>query len=873
MIRDHKIVKMHRRNRSDTSLLQKPLVSDKQVDSLLLPDPLTNYNLEVDNKNVALTGSSSQHLDLSTDEMSQKVSEKSQDEETTADRKVLKRNQRINYEEKKKQANIEVRQIFLNQDTTISSGWLRLRNTIKNWVKLYCVAKPGLLILFKSSRITKPHNWAGTVMLNSCQILERPSKKDGFCFKLFHPLGINFWAKKGPRGQNVQNFKSVALPLSYLIIRAEDQHNGKQWIDALNCAKFTENFTWNRSESVEADPSLATLSPIIIPRKFSSPLIFGHVEGNESGGKSDSTCGNRSGFSFEPKSTLKQVNEDSSASSSSEIESNGSSSNAAEAKGTHAGFGQARDQKLEDQNENNHEDEIDETSLSDNISDESEKDIDCTDTIVKKTEAEHITNYVKQSNTRKSLGKILDAEKILNRVLESGKLVFPIECYSSSTFMDTLASCFDYFHLIMGAINSKDPCSRLLKVLEYNLTLVKEILNVRQLSFRPILGEIFRCAWQQETSKIFLIAECVSINPLIVCLHISNRKQGFILSATISISAKIFEQAISIVPCGQITLNLLERSETYQITLPYFVAQNSSKFFLETRGKSRIHCDRTNYTSDIVFSENLQVKGKLKLGSNTIGVINGNLNDSVSVVQNKSTLRVLWKSQDQLSNFREKVLIPEEPFLTDLDSHNIWKSVIGFIGNAEFKEAVDARMSLEEKYCVKSSHKPKLFSKRISNNSRFNYEYLYTKDIPWDPNNDIEETEMNFGEISTVTKFTQDSFSNNPDKGRIMRHGIVEVDSNSSTSSINSDQQGKFPIQSKTNEHAKIFETSEAAQALEAQLCSLKDEIKLFHDAVAKQREAENYFSFQFFLFVSLIAMLVSVFVGLFLIKISSHQN
>ena len=36
----------------------------------------------------------------------------------------------------------------------------------------------------------------GTVLLNTCRLIERPSKKDGFCFKLFHPLDQSIWGTK-----------------------------------------------------------------------------------------------------------------------------------------------------------------------------------------------------------------------------------------------------------------------------------------------------------------------------------------------------------------------------------------------------------------------------------------------------------------------------------------------------------------------------------------------------------------------------------------------------------------------------------------------------------------------------------------------------
>uniref|UniRef100_A0A915IBS8 Uncharacterized protein n=1 Tax=Romanomermis culicivorax TaxID=13658 RepID=A0A915IBS8_ROMCU len=61
--------------------------------------------------------------------------------------------------------------------------------------------------------------WIGTVLLSTCELIERPSKRDGFCFKLFHPLDQSIWATRGPQGEN---FGAVTQPLpgSYLICRA-----------------------------------------------------------------------------------------------------------------------------------------------------------------------------------------------------------------------------------------------------------------------------------------------------------------------------------------------------------------------------------------------------------------------------------------------------------------------------------------------------------------------------------------------------------------------------------------------------------------------------------------------------------------------------
>lgn len=72
----------------------------------------------------------------------------------------------------------------------------QIRGTLKSWTKLWCVLKPGVLLIYKTPKVGQ---WVGTVLLHCCELIERPSKKDGFCFKLFHPLDQSVWAVKVPR--------------------------------------------------------------------------------------------------------------------------------------------------------------------------------------------------------------------------------------------------------------------------------------------------------------------------------------------------------------------------------------------------------------------------------------------------------------------------------------------------------------------------------------------------------------------------------------------------------------------------------------------------------------------------------------------------
>lgn len=108
--------------------------------------------------------------------------------------------------------------------------WLKIRGTLKSWTKLWCILKPGILLLYKSPKVKSSH-WVGTVLLNSCQVIERPSKKDGFCFKLFHLSDQSIWGR-GPEKESIGAVVQP-LPTSYLIFRAPSQAAGKCWMDAL----------------------------------------------------------------------------------------------------------------------------------------------------------------------------------------------------------------------------------------------------------------------------------------------------------------------------------------------------------------------------------------------------------------------------------------------------------------------------------------------------------------------------------------------------------------------------------------------------------------------------------------------------------------
>ena len=108
-------------------------------------------------------------------------------------------------------------------------------------------------------------------------MIERPSKKDGFCFKLFHPLEQSIWAPRGPEKEAIgeieiwnqlENFFDLfvlkkmyfsgavvqPLPTSYLIFRAPSQAAGKCWLDALELSLRCSSLIVRSTSAIPRSP-------------------------------------------------------------------------------------------------------------------------------------------------------------------------------------------------------------------------------------------------------------------------------------------------------------------------------------------------------------------------------------------------------------------------------------------------------------------------------------------------------------------------------------------------------------------------------------------------------------------------------------------
>merc|ERR1719481_612915 len=179
------------------------------------------------------------------------------------DRKESYKAQRKNYRMEKKRVEKELLSTFKDETIIVLADWLKVRGSLKSWTKLWCVLKPGLLLLYKTQKVKSSH-WIGTIILSTCELIERPSKKDGFCFKLFHPMDQSVWASRGPEGETMGAVVQP-LPTSHLIFRAPTNAAGKCWMDALElalrCSSLLTSRKSNRNSTLLEDTIDGSLEP------------------------------------------------------------------------------------------------------------------------------------------------------------------------------------------------------------------------------------------------------------------------------------------------------------------------------------------------------------------------------------------------------------------------------------------------------------------------------------------------------------------------------------------------------------------------------------------------------------------------------------
>ncbi|XP_034444188.1 oxysterol-binding protein-related protein 5 isoform X1 [Hippoglossus hippoglossus] len=635
--------------------------------------------------------------------------------------------QKQNYRQEKKRAAKELFTALKDPSVVIMANWLKIRGSLKSWTKLWCALKPGVLLIYKTP---KTDHWVGTILLSACKLIERPSKKDGFCFKLFHPLDKSIWAIKGPKGETVGSI-TQPLPSNYLIFRAASESDGRCWMDALELALSCSSlYKLTAKAGREGDISTSSESSHILQLLQSTALT---------------------------ETELLQLND-------------------AVLLGNH----HMEHDGFSDKSEREAHDDWDTTPNENGGRLTEESDMDQSDELSPGPQA---TAYVEQSTeemaeageasqvetvSEENKGLIWTLLKQLRPGMDLSKVVLPTFILEPRSFLDKLSDYYYHADLLSQAVLEESAYGRIKQVLRWYLSGFYKKPKGLKKPYNPILGETFRCCWlhPDTDSCTFYIAEQVSHHPPISAFYICNRKDGFSISGSILAKSKFYGNSLSAILDGKAKLLFLSRDEEYVITMPYAHCKGIlyGTMTLELGGKVTIECEKTKCFTELEFklkpflggscSVN-QISGKIVVGEELLATVDGHWDSEVFIHEKRSGQQEsLWNPSADIRNSRLKRQVVQIDQQGEFESERLWQHVTSAIMDRDQMRATQEKFVLEEAQRQEARERgDKAYTSRLFNQDPITSDWTYSHmDMrPWDPERCLVQFEKD-GVIQTHKK-------------------------------------------------------------------------------------------------------------------------
>ncbi|CAI9724578.1 Hypothetical predicted protein [Octopus vulgaris] len=624
--------------------------------------------------------------------------------------------QKKNYRSQKKQVARELLTTLSDPSVIILADWLKIRGSLKSWTKLWCVLKPGLLVLYKSEKQKSSH-WIGTILLNTCRLIERPSKKDGFCFKLFHPLDQSIWATKGPKGETIGALFQP-LPYSHLIFRAPSESDGKCWMDGLELALRCTSLLM-KSMVKDQEVTASTASPEMSDSYLDSSF---QTESNDPLDESD--CEKHfanQGLDEDCKTDRDEAK--------SELESE---------------FSNSEEEEFRQFNEDL---EPVETIYSENEQEELGLGDECQTEEVNEEEKSLIWALLKQVRPGMDLSKV----------------VLPTFILEPRSFLDKLSDYYYHADLLSEAVLKEDPYTRMKCVVRWYLSGFYKKPKGLKKPYNPIIGETFRCYWRhpKTNTRTFYIAEQISHHPPISAFYVTNRQDGFSLSGSILARSKFYGNTLSALLDGTAKLTFLSRGEDYFITMPYAHCKGIliGTLTMEMGGKVCINCPKTTYRCELEFKlkpflgsgeASNRIVGRIKMGSDTLAVIEGHWDQEVFIKDKRSEeIQMFWNpTQEVISQRLKRFTVPLEN-QNEMESELLWKKVSDAILKGDINTATQEKYFLEDRQRQCAKERKALLEEWIPNLFErdpltLDWVYKHADMRPWDPCNDLLQYESEY---------------------------------------------------------------------------------------------------------------------------------
>ncbi|KAL9899176.1 oxysterol-binding protein-related protein 8 isoform 1-T1 [Glossina fuscipes fuscipes] len=635
-------------------------------------------------------------------------------------RKESYKAQRKNYRREKKRVASELLNSLQDPAVIVLADWLKVRGTLKSWTKLWCVLKPGLLLLYKSPK-TKSSHWVGTILLTSCQVIERPSKKDGFCFKLFHPLEQSIWAPRGPDKETIGAVVQP-LPTSYLIFRAPSQAAGKCWMDALELSLRCSGLLLRSNSAQGTTHSVTgTEGSISHETQWSEADYEKHFKDQDLDGDSQNEA---------PTGVMSGIDTD--------TESD-------------ANDGPNADKQSQHQLEN--EDDPIETPYVPSVEEE-----------INPETGEQVEELAEEN---KSL--IWCLLKQVRPGMDLSKVTLPTFILEPRSFLDKLSDSYYHADILSCAVTEDDPFTRMKLILKWYLSGFYKKPKGLKKPYNPILGETFRCYWEhQNSSRTYFIAEQVSHHPPVSAFYVTNRQEGFSISCSILAKSKFYGNSTSAVLDGEAKLTLLPRGECYVLNTPYAHCKGilMGTLSMELGGKISIECESTGYKTELEFKlkpflggadHTNCVVGKIKLVKEVLATIEGHWDGEMRIKDVKTGEEgiLFAATKDVMKQRLQRYIVPFDSQLPN-ESERLWSLVSAAIRRDDQRGATEEKTVLEEAQRKGAKERkatfvqwdPYHFSQDLLTGK---WIYKYADLRPWDPRNDVKQYEIDY-KVLTKTR-------------------------------------------------------------------------------------------------------------------------
>lgn len=301
------------------------------------------------------------------------------------------------------------------------------------------------------------------------------------------------------------------------------------------------------------------------------------------------------------------------------------------------------------------------------------------------------------------------------------------------SLLEKLADSFVHPQLTLDLADIPDPLQRFVSVtrlflagLHYRVPGVKNPLN-------PVIGEIFRCKWDNPDSESVYIAEQISHHPPHSAFVYYNIKKGIAINTNLEPTyVKFFGNSAETHMNGLMRLYLLGKNfdyEVYEITFPSILLKGIlfGTLVYEMVGKTSITCQKTGFSAEIEWKPKSLFKGKynsivgkIKQDKKEIYTINGFWDAAMTITDSrtKETTVLVDTAQQRV---QEKMVAPKEQQAPN-ESRRLWEDVIAGMLKGYEDEALNAKRKLEA-------------IQRADENER------HTKNIEWIPKLFIKNSE------------------------------------------------------------------------------------------------------------------------------------